>query len=80
MTFIGPMPRIDAPTRERFHDVFADQLAIAAAERGLVIACVSQDHVRRSLERVAAKRALLICHILNIEGRGYPQWLPRHTA
>ena len=61
-------------------NMLAEQFAIAAAERGLVIARVSRDHVRRSLGRVAAKRALLICHILNIEGRGYPQWLPRHTA
>ncbi len=80
VTFVGPMPRIDEATRERFRDAFAEQLAIAAAQQGLVIARVSRDHVRRSLERVAAKRALLTCHILNIEGRGYPQWLPRHTA
>lgn len=80
VTFVGPMPRIDGALRGRFRDVFAEQLRIVAAERGLVIAAISRDHVRRSLERVAAKRALLICHILTIKGRGYPQWLPRQTA
>jgi transposase InsO family protein len=80
VTFTGTMPCIDDALRERFRDVLAEQLAIAAAERGLAIACISQDHVRRSLRRVAVKRALLICHILTIEGRGYHQWLPRHTA
>jgi len=42
-------------------------------------ACISRqrnlrDHVRRSLGRVAARRALQACHILTIEGRGYRQW------
>ena len=32
-----------------------------------------RDHLRRSLGRVAARRALQACHILTIEGRGYRQ-------
>lgn len=80
VTFVGPMPRIDDALRERFLDVVAEQLAIAAAEQGLVIARVSEDHVRRSLGRVAARRALQLCHILSIEGRRYHQWLSPHVA
>ena len=80
VTCVGTIPRIADATRERFRDVLAEQLAAVAAERGLVIALVSRDHVRRSLGRVAIRRALQLCHILKIEGRGYHQWLPRHTA
>jgi transposase InsO family protein len=80
VSFVGPMPRVDDGLRERFLDVLAQQLAIAAAEQGLVFARVSQDHVRRSLGRVAARRALQLCHILSIEGRRYRQWLPPHAA
>jgi transposase InsO family protein len=80
VTFVKPMQQIDDAVRERFRDVVAEQLAVAAAEQGLVIARVSQDHVRRSLERVAVRRALQLCHILSIEGRRYHQWLPPHAA
>ena len=80
VTFTGVMPPVDDPLRERFRDVLAEQLAIAAAEQGLALLRVTQDHVRRSIGRVAARRALQLCHILTIEGRGYHQWLPRHTA
>jgi transposase InsO family protein len=80
VNFTGTMPRIDDALRDHFRDVLAEQLAIAAAERGLVIATLSRDHVRRSLGRVAARRALTICHILTIQGREFPQWLPRHSA
>jgi transposase InsO family protein len=80
VTFTGAMPRLDDDLRERFLDVVAEQLAMAAAERGLVIARVSQDHVRRSLGRVAVRRALQLCHILAIEGRRYHQWLPPSAA
>jgi hypothetical protein len=33
-----------------------------------------RDHVRRSLGRVAVRRALQACHIMTIEGRGSRQW------
>jgi len=36
--------------------------------------------VRRSLGRVAARRALQICHILTIEGREFSQCLPASAA
>lgn len=80
VTFTGPMPSLDDELRERFLDVVAEQLAVAAAERGLVLARVSQDHVRRSLGRVAVRRALQLCHIISIEGRRYHQWLPAPAA
>jgi transposase InsO family protein len=78
--FVGPMPAVDQALRERFLDTKAEQLAIAAAERGLVIGRVSQDHLRRSLGRVAVRRALELCHILSIEGRRYLQWLRPSVA
>ena len=79
-TFVGPMQQVDDELRERFLDTVAEQLAIAAAERGLVIARVSADHVRRSIGRVAVRRALLLCHILSIEGRRYHQWFRPSAA
>jgi len=79
-TFVGPMPEVDHGLRERFLDALAEQLAIAAAERGLVIARVAQDHLRRSIGRVAVRRALLLCHILSIEGRRYQQWFRPSAA
>lgn len=79
-TFVGPMPQVDEALRERFRDTVAEQLAIAAAERGLVIARVCEDHVRRSIGRVAVRRALLLCHILSIEGRRYHQWFRPSAA
>lgn len=79
-SFVGPMQPVDDELRRRFRDTVAEQLAIAAAERGLVIARVSQDHVRRSIGRVAVRRALQLCHILSIEGRRYHQWFPPSAA
>lgn len=79
-TFVGPMPPVDDALRERFRDTVAEQLAIAAAERGLVIARVAVDHVRRSIGRVAVRRALILCHILSIEGRRYLQWFRPSAA
>jgi hypothetical protein len=71
---------LDCALRERFRDVIAGWLSIAAAERGLALVCISKDCVRRSIGRVAAQRALQLCHILTIKGRGYHPWLPRHSA
>lgn len=80
ITFKGVLPRVSGAARERFLDVVAEQLAIAAAERGLAIARVSPDHLRRSIGPVAVRRALLLCHILSIEGRRIHQWLPPTAA
>jgi hypothetical protein len=49
-------------------------------ERGLALDQHIGDHVRRSLGRVAARRALQACHIVTIEGREYPQCLPGSAA
>lgn len=80
VTFVGTMPRIDDDLRQRFLALVAEQLVVAAREQGLVIAAQLEDHVRRSLGRVAARRALQLCHILSIEGREYRQWLPASVA
>ena len=73
VTCAGVLPKIDAELRRHFRSVVAQQLALVAAERGLVIGADMSDHVRRSLGRVAARRALQECHLVTIEGREYPQ-------
>lgn len=80
VTFTGTMPRVDDALRQRFLDFVAEQLAVVVKERGLVIDYLTKDHVRRSLGRVAARRALQLCHILTIRGREYHQWLPASAA
>ncbi len=80
VTYDGVLPPVDPALRASFRAVLQRELAAAAAEQGLALDGSARDHVRRSLGRVAAKRALQICHILTIEGRGFPQWLPRRTA
>ena len=65
---------------ERFLASVQGQLLAAEEERGLVERSALKDHVRRSLERVAVRRALEHCHILMIEGPPYRQWLPRREA
>jgi transposase InsO family protein len=80
VTFTGTMTRIDHAVRQRFLALVAEQLAVVAAEWGLALEDHAQDHVRRSLGRVAARRALLLCHILTIKGREYHQWLPASAA
>lgn len=80
VTFTGTMPRIDDALRERFLATVAQQLANVVAERGLAIDNQTEDHVHRSLGRVAALRALQLCHILTIKGREYHQWLPASAA
>ena len=80
ITFTGSMPRIDDAVRQRFLATVAEQLAVVAVERGLALEDHAQDHVRRSLGRVAARRALLLCYILTIKGREYHQWLPASAA
>lgn len=80
VTVEGTLPPVDEALRERFRDTLAQQLRIAAAEKGVALLRVSRDHVRRSLWRVAARRALQLCHMLTIEDRRYPQWLPPSSA
>jgi hypothetical protein len=76
---IGGEP-VSAELRERFLAVLQEQAAAVVAEVGLAADAEMPDHQRRTLGRVAAQRALLLCHILTIEGRGYRQWLPGSAA
>lgn len=68
VTFSGTMPKIDDATRERFLAVYQSQLAMVAAQEEVALQALTKDHVRRSLGRVAAKQALILCHMLTIEG------------
>jgi hypothetical protein len=72
--------QVEATERGRFLGVVREQLAVVAAERGLGLDDQSPDHLLRSLGRVAAQRALQLCHMLTIEGRAYRQWLPAPAA
>jgi Integrase core domain len=80
VTVAGQLPAVPDDLRRRFRAVYEHQVLRVAAERGLAFNASLQDHVRRSLERVAAQRALLECHILTIEGREFPQCLPARCA
>jgi transposase InsO family protein len=80
VTFRGVMNRISDDVRARFQAVVAEQLALVRSERGLADAQVLRDDLRRSLARVAVRRALELCHILSIEGREFPQCLPASAA
>jgi transposase InsO family protein len=80
VTFTGDMPRVSPLLRQHFLQVVEQQLAIVTAEHGLATDATLGDHVRRSLARVAVRRALQLCHILTIEGREYRQCLPASAA
>jgi hypothetical protein len=80
VTFRGPMPRIDPALRSRFRQLVAQQLAALRLEQGLALHDRAGDPMSRSLGRVAAQRALQLCHMLTIEGREYPQCLPASAA
>lgn len=80
VTYVGVMPKVCPLLRQHFHLVLAEQRALVVAERGLVRDARLADHVARSLERVAVRRTLLLCHILTIEDRGYRQCLPASAA
>lgn len=80
VTCIGTLPPVDEDLRQRFLATYAEHLELVAAQRGLVVDEHLKDHVRRSIGRVAARRALELCHILTIEGREYHQWLPASAA
>lgn len=77
---VSPLPQVSLELRAHFCAVVAQQLVIVSAERGLALDAPPRDHVRRSLERVAVRRALELCHILTIEGREYRQCLPAKSA
>lgn len=79
-TFRGTMPRIDPALRAHFRQVVAEQLGAHVAARGLAIGDLLSDHQRRSLGRVAAQRALQLCHILTIQGREFRQCLRTPAA
>ena len=51
-----------------------------AGEQGVAMDEPVKDHVLRSLGRVAARRALQLCHIVTVEGREFHQWLPGSIA
>lgn len=80
VTFVGVLPQVDESLRRAFLAMVAQQLAVAAMDRGVALDEDLRDHVRRSLGRVAARRALQTCHIVTIEGREYPQCLPGSAA
>jgi len=54
--------------------------ARARAGEGVAPSACTEDRVRRLLGSVAAKRALILCHTLTIQGREYRQCLPAPTA
>ena len=68
------MPVVADKLRARFSKVEV-QLGEVRRERGLASDIVFADHQQSSLGRVAARRALLICHTLTIKGRVYHQRL-----
>ena len=80
VTFTWVMPRNDAALRQIFLARFQEQLAIAAGQKGVALGSRTEDHVLRSLGRVADKRALILCHMLTIQGREYHQCLPKPAA
>lgn len=63
VTCSGPLPPVDDALRARFRLAYEEQLVAVSRERGLVLDAHTKDHVRRSLGRVAARRALQLCHI-----------------
>lgn len=80
VTVTGVLQPVSGELRKRFEAELRAQLARVAGEQGLANVDCAADHLRRSLGRVAAQRALQLCHILTIEGRAYRQWLPAKTA
>lgn len=75
-----PLPDIAEELRRTFLAAYDDQLGLLLSERGLANSGPLPDHLAPSLGRVAAQRALQLCHILSIEGRAYRQWLPCSAA
>lgn len=67
VTFTRTMPCIDDALRQRFLALVAEQLVAVAAERDLALAAAPRYQHCRTLGRVAAQRALQLCHILTIQ-------------
>jgi len=67
------VPSIGLPRelRERFAASLRQTRGAVAVEEGLADSHALSDAQRRSLERVAVRRALQECHILTIRGRDY---------
>lgn len=80
VTLDAPLPAIPDELRVRFLATLAEQIDEVRRERGLAKDAAVSDHQLRALGRVAARRALQICHILTVEGRAYHQWLPPQAA
>lgn len=80
VTYNGTLPPVDDGLRRHFLEVVARELAVVVTERGLVADTHIGHALRRSLGRVAARRALTLCHIVTIEGREYRQCLPGLVA
>ena len=76
VTYAGTLPRIHEGWRQRFLALFEQQLVVVAREQGVAMDEPVKHHVLRSLGRVAARRALQLCHIVTVEGREFNQWLP----
>jgi hypothetical protein len=76
----APLPPVPADLRERFAEHLRQEMARVRCEQGLASGAVVSDAQLRSLTRVAARRALQLCHILKIEGRVYRQWIPTPAA
>ena len=70
-TWQGPLPVVPEDLRAAFHQHLTAELRSALAARGLADLSQAGQAVRRSLERVAIRRALELCHILTIRGRDF---------
>jgi len=70
-TWQGTTSAVTQQLRDAFRDRLAAELRTALAARGLAQPTEASQAVRRSLERVAIRRALEQCHILTIRGRDF---------
>ena len=72
--------RIDAELPRGLLSRYWNRLPVDVAQEGVALCSRTEDPVLRSLGRVAAKRALILCHMLTIHGREYRQCLPAPAA
>ena len=61
------MPALPLALRPRFREALRCERQALAEERGLALGHAIDNPMRRSLERVAVRRALIRCHILTIQ-------------